>query len=468
MKDHNFQHNKESEDYNSKLRKITREEIKSHNMEDDLWVVIKNKVYDLSKFVKKHPGGKKVINNVAGQDATEKWFEAGHSHKAQVMMNDYLIGEVPENERYSEEVNLNNGVFSNYVPVISFSIFCFLFIFSIKYVKENLIFESKSDIFPFIFGVFPSVFLILSAMNLWFGYTFRVHRIGGLFFLILYSSSWYYFLTDYNWFKNSFLVWSLLLMGNIQAISAIITIGPTLKVKDSGEYFSSKGQTVSLEFITENWYYQILTAFSSLYYYPYFFNLLHNNPIGKVIEVVFVFLPFVLIRTLFPKTTLRDATKNNSDISTNDHRLFFLISNWAIKFTVIFGKHYVGLFTNAVRFIGGFNDESTEKLLQFMMLANSGTVTISTFLHTLKFKNQLSPKVAMSVYLMFLYTPAIAISQLFSSWFEYPKMLTIFTIGAILNFTSKKIQFTWYILLAIMFVCYDQGIYSETIRSIIL
>lgn len=34
------------------------------------WLVIDRKVYDISSFFKRHPGGQRVISHYAGQDAT--------------------------------------------------------------------------------------------------------------------------------------------------------------------------------------------------------------------------------------------------------------------------------------------------------------------------------------------------------------------------------------------------------------
>ena len=39
----------------------TREEVLTHNKEEDCWVVIEDKVFDVSKFLSLHPAGKNVI-----------------------------------------------------------------------------------------------------------------------------------------------------------------------------------------------------------------------------------------------------------------------------------------------------------------------------------------------------------------------------------------------------------------------
>eukprot|EP01080_Neovahlkampfia_damariscottae_P000105 gene105-4354_t len=457
-------------------KQFSRHEVKKlSNHETDLIVIVNNLVYDLTKYHKVHPGGKEIILDHCGEDATEKWLLAGHSPKSQEKMKTFTIGKIKESEHIEFENPMQKGFLAQNFPYISSAIAVVLIYFcwttfdaAMEQNESSTTKHSKlSSIYPFLIGIFPSLFLILSALKLWGGHSFRVHRIGGLLFLIQYAASWYYFFSDYQWFKESFLVWSLLLNGISQALSAIIQIGPTLEEDDSGEYFGNKNSTVSKAFITENLYYQILTAFSSIYYYPQFYDMFKSNLIGRLIEIIFVFLPFIVIRPFFPKTLLRKAIGNSENINTDDHRIFFILSNWAIKFCVLFGKHYVGFFINAVRYLGGLNTPHAEKLLQFMMLANAGTVSISTFLHTLKFKNKLSPKVSMSIYLMILYTPAIAIYQLTPLCYPYWKLFIIFTISLLVNFCDKKVQIGFTMLYTSAFVAYSND-YLPQIQQYIL
>ncbi|OSD06354.1 acyl-CoA dehydrogenase NM domain-like protein [Trametes coccinea BRFM310] len=64
------------------MRVFTREEVAKHNKEDDLWIIIDAKVYDVTKFKGLHPGGANVFftDDIAGQDATEAFYGL-HRHE---------------------------------------------------------------------------------------------------------------------------------------------------------------------------------------------------------------------------------------------------------------------------------------------------------------------------------------------------------------------------------------------------
>jgi cytochrome b involved in lipid metabolism len=45
---------------------FSAEEVAKHNKASDCWVVVKGKVYDVTKFLEEHPGGKKILLNASG------------------------------------------------------------------------------------------------------------------------------------------------------------------------------------------------------------------------------------------------------------------------------------------------------------------------------------------------------------------------------------------------------------------
>ena len=62
-------------------RQISFKELQRHRSFDDCWVVVKNKVYDMSGFVESHPGGQQMILQNAGFDGTIDYVEAYHSEE---------------------------------------------------------------------------------------------------------------------------------------------------------------------------------------------------------------------------------------------------------------------------------------------------------------------------------------------------------------------------------------------------
>nr|BAB17854.1 cytochrome b5 [Ciona savignyi] len=84
-------------------KKIYRlEEVKKHNNVQSAWIIIHNKVYDLTKFLEEHPGGEEVLLEQAGQDATESFEDVGHSTDAREMQKDYYIGELHPDDQFTQ------------------------------------------------------------------------------------------------------------------------------------------------------------------------------------------------------------------------------------------------------------------------------------------------------------------------------------------------------------------------------
>ena len=52
---------------------FSKEDVAKHNKGDDCWVILFDKVYDVTNFMADHPGGKDAIMLFAGKDATEEF-----------------------------------------------------------------------------------------------------------------------------------------------------------------------------------------------------------------------------------------------------------------------------------------------------------------------------------------------------------------------------------------------------------
>lgn len=70
------------------------EDVSKHNTHEDCWLVIGEKVYDVSKFLEDHPGGDEVLLSATGKDATNDFEDVGHSSSARAMMDEYYVGDI--------------------------------------------------------------------------------------------------------------------------------------------------------------------------------------------------------------------------------------------------------------------------------------------------------------------------------------------------------------------------------------
>ncbi|KAG5889927.1 hypothetical protein JTB14_010077 [Gonioctena quinquepunctata] len=80
-------------------RVITMKEVSLHDDASDCWIIIYDRVYDVTDFLDEHPGGADIILECAGREASSAFRGSGHSPQAVRALDKFYIGELPMHER---------------------------------------------------------------------------------------------------------------------------------------------------------------------------------------------------------------------------------------------------------------------------------------------------------------------------------------------------------------------------------
>ncbi len=73
----------------------TLDEVKKHNKDGNCWTSISGKVYDLTTWPAKHPGGDKAIFAICGIDGTSAYNKAhGGQEKPEKVLDGFYIGDL--------------------------------------------------------------------------------------------------------------------------------------------------------------------------------------------------------------------------------------------------------------------------------------------------------------------------------------------------------------------------------------
>ena len=81
------------------LPEFSLSEVAEHNNSNDCWIVIYDKVYDITKFLPLHLGGEFILLEYAGRDATIAFRSTRHGDDSYQLLEKYLIGNLVEKER---------------------------------------------------------------------------------------------------------------------------------------------------------------------------------------------------------------------------------------------------------------------------------------------------------------------------------------------------------------------------------
>ncbi|PVD37650.1 hypothetical protein C0Q70_00248 [Pomacea canaliculata] len=89
----------------SKLPVYGWDEIRKHADKNDRWLVVDGRIYDVTRWAKKHPGGERIIAHHCGQDATDAWVAFHNDHKAVCKyMQPLLVGLLKDEEKKESEL----------------------------------------------------------------------------------------------------------------------------------------------------------------------------------------------------------------------------------------------------------------------------------------------------------------------------------------------------------------------------
>ena len=79
----------------SGTKSFTKAEVAAKNKASECWTIIGNKVYDLTNWVSRHPGGSSSIASLCGIDGTSRFKnQHGSSGKPNFTLDGYYIGDL--------------------------------------------------------------------------------------------------------------------------------------------------------------------------------------------------------------------------------------------------------------------------------------------------------------------------------------------------------------------------------------
>nr|CAD7256777.1 unnamed protein product [Timema shepardi] len=102
-----------------------RDEVAKENNGETTLMIIHNSVYNVTAYLKEHPGGEEVLLEQGGKDATEAFEDVGHSLDARDLMDNYKVGELVPEDRLKklskkEAWHLDGCVLKAYfVPIVT-------------------------------------------------------------------------------------------------------------------------------------------------------------------------------------------------------------------------------------------------------------------------------------------------------------------------------------------------------------
>jgi sulfite oxidase len=97
----------------------TEDQIKQHNTENDAWVSYKSGVYDITKFIECHPGGKDKIMSAAGKPLEPYWelYQQHYTDDIYTILEDYKIGTTDTYSKKTADPYINEPIRNNTLTI---------------------------------------------------------------------------------------------------------------------------------------------------------------------------------------------------------------------------------------------------------------------------------------------------------------------------------------------------------------
>ena len=227
----------------------------------------------------------------------------------------------------------------------------------------------------------------------------------------------------------------MIIPGVVQSTSAYFTFKVLPELADPG-YYSDKA-VLSRRFIHENTYFGTVCFVGSLLYHDKIRSTMMVHPLGRMILLIFVYWPYVVVRPFFPTTRFSNAGSSMSGRSAKNEA-FYRVGTSLVKIFYLWGKYILGFYLNWVCYLS-LGSDNDMKVIRGIYLMNMGTVSISVFLHTLRFKKQLPPTLSFSLYLSQIYGTFLALPYCYDLFFGHKRLLFLAASGLLINLTRNRV-----------------------------
>ncbi|CAI8611601.1 unnamed protein product [Vicia faba] len=82
----------------SNRRLISMDEVRKHKLEGEMWTVLKGRVYNISPYMKFHPGGVDMLMKTVGKDCTSLFNKYHAWVNAEFLLEKCLVGTLDESQ----------------------------------------------------------------------------------------------------------------------------------------------------------------------------------------------------------------------------------------------------------------------------------------------------------------------------------------------------------------------------------